>query len=150
MCGTINPTNPRSPANETAEAQRALDSIMHSIFNFFISNPRAEEISSPNANNVILCEILWSNMNAVNDMHAGITISLNCTPENPPTENAVYDESISGYLMDKKEIPALKTEDTAIPESTSVVPVLLNFPENEIAVINNVVPKAPKNAPKCI
>ncbi len=75
---------------------------------------------------------------------------MNCIPEKPPTENAVYEERISGYLRDKKEIPALRTDETAIPARTSVVPDLLNFPENEIAIIKRVVAKAPKKAPKGI
>ena len=66
-------------------------------------------------------------------------------PENPPTENAVYDGSISGKRNDKNDIAALSIDDTATPASTRVT--LRREARRAIALIVSVAASAPRNAP---
>lgn len=120
ICGTISPTNPNNPANETTAAQSALESMIANILSLKTFMPKLVAASSPRQSRLSFGAINIEIAKQIISINIGSTSCLSVTPVNPPTENAKYDESISGNLSDKKDMPALSMDDTATPASIIV------------------------------
>ena len=144
MWGTTSPTNPRSPAKLTTAAAEALAQTRQSIRTPFTRTPRERAMLSPRQSSWILPEKASDIKSTARMIPPGSQSRRMSVLDSPPTEKALYETRTSVSSREKKDMPALKSACTAMPDRITV-----DWDASTrlaTAMIRSVAPNAPANA----